>query len=54
MRELERLIEAMQRHWFIRKYLNKTNPPPVRPATAGDEPQKKPAKELRPPKNYGQ
>jgi phospholipid/cholesterol/gamma-HCH transport system substrate-binding protein len=31
MRELERLIEAMQRHWLVRKYLNKTNPPPMHP-----------------------
>jgi phospholipid/cholesterol/gamma-HCH transport system substrate-binding protein len=31
MRELERLIEAMQRHWLLRKYVNKTNPPPMRP-----------------------
>jgi phospholipid/cholesterol/gamma-HCH transport system substrate-binding protein len=30
MRELERLIEAMQRNWLVRKYVNKTNPPPVR------------------------
>jgi len=29
MRELERLIEAMQRHWLLRKYVNKTNPPPL-------------------------
>jgi phospholipid/cholesterol/gamma-HCH transport system substrate-binding protein len=27
MRELERLIEALQRHWLVRKYINKTNPP---------------------------
>ena len=33
MRELERLIEAMQRHWLLRKYVNKTNPPPPRPFT---------------------
>jgi phospholipid/cholesterol/gamma-HCH transport system substrate-binding protein len=31
MRELERLIEALQRNWFVRKYVNKTNPPPLRP-----------------------
>jgi phospholipid/cholesterol/gamma-HCH transport system substrate-binding protein len=31
MRELERLIEAMQKNWLVRKYVNKTNPPPVRP-----------------------
>jgi phospholipid/cholesterol/gamma-HCH transport system substrate-binding protein len=30
MRELERLIEAMQRHWLLRKYVNHTNPPPLR------------------------
>jgi phospholipid/cholesterol/gamma-HCH transport system substrate-binding protein len=28
MRELERLVDGMQRHWFLRKYVNKTNPPP--------------------------
>src|ERR1043166_7371361 len=27
MRELERLIEAMQHHWLLRKYVNHTNPP---------------------------
>jgi phospholipid/cholesterol/gamma-HCH transport system substrate-binding protein len=31
MSELERLIEAMQRHWLLRKYVNKSNPPPARP-----------------------
>ena len=30
MRELERLIEAMQRNWLVRKYVNKTNPPPLK------------------------
>jgi len=30
MRELERLIEALQRNWLVRKYVNKTNPPPLR------------------------
>ena len=54
MRELERLIEAMQRHWLIRKYVNKTNPPPIRSSPAIEEPQKKPAKGLRPPKSPGQ
>jgi phospholipid/cholesterol/gamma-HCH transport system substrate-binding protein len=27
MRELERLIEAVQKNWLVRKYMNKTNPP---------------------------
>lgn len=31
MRELERLIEAMQRTWLLRKHVNKTNPPPINP-----------------------
>jgi phospholipid/cholesterol/gamma-HCH transport system substrate-binding protein len=31
MRELERLIEGLQRNWLVRKYINKTNPPPLRP-----------------------
>lgn len=40
MRELERLIEAMQRHWLLRRYVKQTNPPrsgmetpPPKPAT---------------------
>lgn len=39
MRELERLIEGMQRHWLIRKYVNKTNPPPyyLKPKLQGRE-----------------
>ena len=31
MREMERLVEAMQRTWLLRKYVNPTNPPPLRP-----------------------
>jgi hypothetical protein len=33
MRELERLIEALQKNWLVRKYVNKTNPPPASPLT---------------------
>ena len=51
MRELERLIEAMQRHWLLRKYVNQTNPPPLRPLPASAEPEKKPVKALLSPKN---
>lgn len=29
MRELERSAEALQRHWLLRRYVNKTNPPPL-------------------------
>jgi len=28
MRELERLIEALQQHWMVRKYVNHSAPPP--------------------------
>jgi phospholipid/cholesterol/gamma-HCH transport system substrate-binding protein len=50
MRELERLIEAMQRHWFLRKYVNPTNPPPARPTTGSVRPEKQPAKVLHSPR----
>lgn len=51
MRELERLIEAMQRHWLLRKYVNRTNPPPLRPLPTNEKSQKKPIEQLRSPKN---
>ena len=49
MRELERLIEGMQRHWLLRKYVNRTNPP--RPLPASEEPQEKPVKAFRSPRD---
>jgi len=49
MRELERLIEAMQRHWILRKYVNPTNPPPLH-ALEAVEPARKPAPAFRSPK----
>jgi phospholipid/cholesterol/gamma-HCH transport system substrate-binding protein len=51
MRELERLIEAMQRNWLVRKYVDKTNPPPLRPLPENEEPTTKPLKALRSPKD---
>jgi phospholipid/cholesterol/gamma-HCH transport system substrate-binding protein len=51
MRELERLIEAFQRHWLLRKYVNKTNPPPIRPSPEIAEPERKPEKALRSPRD---
>ena len=51
MRELERLIDAMQRHWLFRKYVNKTNPPPLRPVPASAEPQKKAVPAFRSPRD---
>jgi len=44
MRELERLVEALQRHWLLRKYVNQTNPPPLRPLSETAVPEKKPGK----------
>ena len=51
MRELERLIEALQRHWLVRKYMNKTNPPPLRPLPESEEPARKRFKPPRSPKS---
>ncbi|AHF94799.1 hypothetical protein OPIT5_27315 [Opitutaceae bacterium TAV5] len=41
LRELERLIEAMQKQWLWRKHVNKTDPPPLRPMPADEEPPRK-------------
>jgi len=51
MRELERLIEAMQRHWLVRKYVNQTNPPPLRPLSETAVPEKNPVKVFPSPKD---
>ena len=51
MRELERLIEAMQRHWLVRKYVNRTNPLPARPLPETPEPERRPGKKLRSPRD---
>jgi hypothetical protein len=51
MSELGRLIEALQQHWLLRKYVNKSKPPPARPLPAGGGPARKPFKPLRPPKD---
>ena len=49
--EIERLVEAMQRHWLLRKYVNKTNPPPLRPLPSPPGGEKKPVTVLRSPKD---
>ena len=49
MREVERLVEAMQRHWLVRKYVNQTNPPSPRPLSGTPVPEKKPLKSLHSP-----
>lgn len=51
MRELERLIEAIQRHWLLRKYVNKTNPPPLRPLPESPAPARQRTKDLRSPRD---
>jgi phospholipid/cholesterol/gamma-HCH transport system substrate-binding protein len=53
MRELERLIEAMQRHWLLRKYVNHTNPPSGQPLLPPRESAGKPTKDFRSPKAVG-
>ena len=51
MREMERLVEAMQRTWLLRKYVNQTNPPPLRPLSEPQPPEKKPVKALHSPRD---
>jgi phospholipid/cholesterol/gamma-HCH transport system substrate-binding protein len=51
MTELERLVEALQRQWLIRKYVNQTNPPPLRPLPPGPEPGKKTVRVFHSPKD---
>jgi phospholipid/cholesterol/gamma-HCH transport system substrate-binding protein len=50
MRELERLIEAMQKNWFVRKHVNKTDPPPLHPPTAASQPENKSTTKLQSPR----
>ncbi len=50
MREVERLMEALQRHWLLRKYVNKTDPPPRRPVPEAEVPTRKPFTRLSSPK----
>ena len=52
MTELERLIEAMQKNWFVRNHINKTNPVPVNPMFPAVGPEKKPVKNLHSPKDF--
>src|SRR5205807_9067012 len=53
MREMERLIEGMQRHWLLRKFVNQTNPPPLPRTVAGlpgaEEPVGKPRRAILSP-----
>lgn len=51
MREVQRLVEAMQRMWLVRKYVNKTNPPALNPPSEPVAPEMKPVKELHSPRS---
>jgi phospholipid/cholesterol/gamma-HCH transport system substrate-binding protein len=51
MREIERLVEAMQRTWLLRKYVNHTNPPPSYSLPETTVPELKPLKSPHSPKN---
>ncbi|MGZ4962988.1 MAG: MlaD family protein [Limisphaerales bacterium] len=52
MRELERLIEALQKQWPWRKHVNHTNPPPLRPAPINKELERTPAQQLPSPRKF--
>jgi phospholipid/cholesterol/gamma-HCH transport system substrate-binding protein len=51
MREMERLVEAMQKTWLLRKYVNKTNPPPLNPLSEPAPPVETRAKALHSPRD---
>ncbi len=51
MTELERLIEAMQKHWLLRRYVNQTNPPPLDSSSEPAVPEKKSLKGLQSPRS---
>jgi len=51
MREMERLVEAMQRTWLLRKYVNPTNPPPSHPLPKPATLEEKPVKALHSPRD---
>jgi phospholipid/cholesterol/gamma-HCH transport system substrate-binding protein len=49
MRELERLIEGLQRNWLVRKYINHTNPQPSYPPAGTAKSPKKSGQGVRSP-----
>jgi len=51
MREVERLVEAMQRNWLLRRYVNATNPPPSHPQPEITTPETRPVQNFRSPRN---
>jgi phospholipid/cholesterol/gamma-HCH transport system substrate-binding protein len=51
MRELERLVEAMQKTWLLRKYVNHTNPPPLNPLSEPVSPLEKPVNVFHSPRD---
>jgi hypothetical protein len=52
MIELERLMEALQREWLIRGYVNHTNPAPILPASEPSAPVPQPLNHFRSPKGF--
>ena len=51
MREVERLVEAIQRIWLLRKYVNPTNLPFLRPLPGSGKPEMQSVKTLQVPRN---
>ena len=51
MRELERLIDALQHHWLVRKYVNHSNPPSPRSSTDAVKSAQNPAKSVHSPRD---
>jgi len=45
------LVEAMQKTWLLRKYVNQTNPPPLHPLSEPTVPETKPVRVLHAPRD---
>jgi len=55
MREVERLVSAMQQHWLIRKYVDEANPPRTLPQPQeGEETSPVPRKRVQSPRGASQ
>jgi phospholipid/cholesterol/gamma-HCH transport system substrate-binding protein len=53
MVELERLIEGLQRHWLVRKYIEPADPMSLRSVMEASKPEATPQKVLRSPRGAG-
>jgi phospholipid/cholesterol/gamma-HCH transport system substrate-binding protein len=54
MREMERLVSAIQEHWLVRKYVDHVNPPRMLPHPEVEEPSPTPQRRIQSPRGAAQ